>query len=143
MGRCAERVIETYCDAYFRRDFDTCIDLFEDDVFSGIHLDRNLVPFAGLGFGKNAVRRRLEILDELFVDDHYRLMRVCPEGQNRAWSRIEFRSYHRATGEEIDGHVLIDWRFRDGRVMRAVHYPDRSLVEAFFRMVSAEALQTE
>lgn len=128
-------IMEAFCAAYARRDLELAGSMLADDIVFALHVDRDIVPFGGVTIGKEQVRRRWAMIVALFDMPLYRLDSAVADG-DEVRARIAYRFCHKATGEEIDGHMRIVALIRDGLIARGNEYHDRARVEAFFRLVA-------
>ncbi len=129
-----------FAEAYAVRDLDRALASFSDDVIYALHVDREVVPFAGVTIGKSQVRKRWEMIVSLFDMPFYRLEHAALNG-DELHASIAYRFRHIATGEEIEGKMRVVIWVRGGMFARVNEFHDRARVEAFFRLIASGATQ--
>ena len=130
--------IREFALAYAERDFERVLSFLSDDVVYALHVDRDVMPFAGVTIGKAQVRMRLDMIAAMFDMPVYRLEHAATHGEE-VHASIAYRFRHIATGEEIAGRTrLVIW-VRGGLFARVNEYHDRPRVEAFFRLIASSA----
>jgi ketosteroid isomerase-like protein len=133
-------LMHEFAEAYAVRDLDRALACFSDDVIYALHVDRDVVPFAGVTIGKAQFRNRLEMIASLFDMPLYRLEHAALNG-DELHASIAYRFRHIVSGEEIEGNMRAVIWVRGGLFARVNEYHDRARVEAFFRLIASGATQ--
>ena len=128
-------IAEDFCSAYSRRDLELAGTFLADDVIFAMHVDRTLMPFAGVTIGKAIMQRRWNAIVEQFDMPFYQLQHVVAKG-NVVRSTVAYIFRHKATGEDLEGHMRHVIELRRGLIARVNEYHDRSRVEAYFRLLA-------
>ena len=116
-------LVERFCDAWSRRDFDGALSVLSSDV-----VYRPIASFAEVEEcrGHDAVRRFFDGFWEAWADDAvWRLDTVRVYGQ-AVIGLARFSGHARASGAEVTGGVFQVFRFRDGKIAQIEDFTDRS-----------------
>jgi ketosteroid isomerase-like protein len=140
MRRDSVALMHEFAEAYAARDLDRALAFFSDDVIYALHVDRDVIPFAGVTIGKAQFRIRLEMIASLFDMPVYRLEHAAVHGDD-LHANIAYLFRHIASGEEIEGSMRVVVWVRGGLFARVNEYHDRARVEAFFRLIASGATQ--
>lgn len=108
---------------------------FTDDVAYNVNVDGQQVPYAASAIGKDALRRRLQLLLDTFE-----VQAFIPESiiQAAECTRARMLGFykHRRTGERLDIFPHFHVYVRDGLIYRVDEIQDAPYVEAFQRFVA-------
>ena len=115
------------------QDVESTFEFAADDVVYVLHFDEDLAPYAGVTYGKEAMKAAFYSMIEEF---DYLLWAPVIVGAEDGVVRVQtqFRYHHRRTAATLEGSMRTIFTVRDGLIVRCEEYLDRGLVESFMRL---------
>lgn len=130
----ARSVIEAIIAVWNTQDVEATLAYIDDDAIYALYVSEETVPFGGVSKGKDEIRATLFMMLAEF--DYLRFDRVIAGVDGDVVKvQTQFKFHHRRTGENLEGSMRTVFTVRDGLVVRCDEYLDRSLLDAFMRMV--------
>lgn len=142
MSSDAAELVREYWRLWAARDKAGALGLMSDEPVYALHVDQDVLPFAGETRGRAAISDRLQTILDIFDTLRYEgtLVRLdrLREGE-RVHGQVSYCFRHKVTGEAIDGTMRQDIVVRAGRIESWREYTDAARVRAFMRLVSYRA----
>ncbi len=133
-----EFVVRAFFDAWISQDIDRALSYISADVFWRMHIDTEIIIFAGLTVGREAMRQRMLELVATYELLTYELDFIEFVGQQaRTMSRGDYR--HRPSGHVLDlviRHVL---KVEGKQIVEIDEYHDAERIRAFLAMAEFSA----
>jgi ketosteroid isomerase-like protein len=116
-------LVERFCDAWSRRDFDGALSVLSSDV-----VYRPIASFAEVEEcrGHDAVRRFFDGFWEAWADDAVWRLDTTRVYGGAVIALSRFTGHARTSGAEVTGGVFQVFRFRDGKIAQIEDFTDRA-----------------
>jgi ketosteroid isomerase-like protein len=123
MSRENVEVVQGVYDAASRRDSAAVLTLYDPEV----ELDntRLQVVSGGVYHGHEGLRSFFHQWNEAWEDVDYRVDDLIDAGGDQVVSVVTRHGRGRSSGAEVELHVALLWKVRDGKVIRVVWFPTR------------------
>lgn len=129
------RIVETAHRLWGDGDLEGFLSCFTDDIVHNVNVDGQQVPFAASATGKEAVRRRLQLLLDTLEVQAFVIESLIHTAECTKTRVLGFYK-HKVTGERLDIFPHFHAYVRDGLVYRLDEIHDAPYVEAFQRFVT-------
>ena len=132
-----ETIVDAAYAAWRLQDEEAWLAYCAESVVYTLHVPTDLFPFGGSSVGKEAARRRL-----CMIWDLWEFLEMAP-GQLTVdgcvvRALVTFRCRHRSTGRLLEGRKRNVWRVENGLVTRYETFHDLERVRAFMRLATTE-----
>lgn len=115
------------------QDVETTFERVADDVVYALHFDEDLAPYAGVTYGKEAMKVAFYGMIAEFDYLKYEPVILGADG-DVVRVQTQFRYHHRRTAATLEGSMRTIFTVKDGLIVRCEEYLDRGLVESFMRL---------
>lgn len=133
-----QAVFQRFVGAWSHGDIEDTVSFLDRDAVYTLHISEDALPFAGETVGRDAIEATLRHIRDRFDYLVYRPFNVHADA-DKVRLQVEFMYRHKASGEILSGRFRLVLTFRDGLIIRGEEYHDRARIEAFMRLVMAEA----
>ncbi|MEQ1713175.1 MAG: nuclear transport factor 2 family protein [Hyphomicrobium sp.] len=128
-----EFVVRAYFDAWINQDLDRALSYISADAPWRMHIDTEIITFAGLTVGREAMRQRMLDLLAIYELLTYEVDFIEFVGQQaRTLSRGDYR--HRPSGHVLDLVIRHVFRVEGKLIVEIDEYHDADRIRAFVAM---------
>ena len=135
-------IVRTCWRHWAARDRISAVALLSPDVFYGLYVPEDVLPFGGETRGKPSVSDRLQTILDLFHTIRFEPEVTKVDG-DEVHGRVAYCFRHKITGEDIDGVLRQVFEVRDGLIAGWREYTDLERVRAFMRLVAYTASERQ
>lgn len=129
-------VVSRTLSAWANRDLDATLAGMSEDVEHVINVDGSLAPYAESTRGKAALRPKLQVLLDTFEFNAFVVDSLTVQDVT-ARASVMIMYVHKVTRDRLDVRFRFVFTVADGLITRMEEYHDKTLVEAFMRLVAA------
>lgn len=129
------KIVETAHRLWGESNLEGFLTCFTDDIVHSVNVDGQQVPYAASATGKDAVRKRMQLLLDTLEIQAF-VIESLIQAAECTKTRVLGYYKHKVTGERLDIFPHFHAYVRDGLIYRLDEFHDAAYVEAFQRFVS-------
>ncbi len=135
------RLIESSLNAWARRDLDGTMRFMAPGIEIVVNVDPEVAPFAASAHGYAEVRKRLQLMLDMFEFDAFVAddIRVTNEVPAVVRVRVAYFYREKTTKQRLDGRFRMIWHVNDGMIERIEELHDSHYIEAFAKLLKASS----
>lgn len=133
-------VISEFNHAYQTGDLDRAFECVAEDCIYTMHFAEDLVQHAGQWNGLDHIKLAVGVARSNYQYLVYQPVITSVDGDT-VRTRVDFIGWHRASGEQLSMTFTQTFVVQDGKIVRGDEYHDRGMLEAFFRLMQATAME--